>query len=199
MSNQPESTLNTEENADQQQQVSQEASNTAQSDATVQETVDVQALEQQIAQLQKEVAAEKERALRAMAETDNLRRRTVQDVEKAHKFALEKFASELLPVLDNLERALEHVDANDEALQTLVQGIDLTLKSFLAVTTKFGIEVIDPKGELLDPNKHQAVSMLEVADATPNTIVDVMQKGYELNGRILRPAMVIVAKVSVDA
>lgn len=143
---------------------------------------------------------EKDRAIRAVAEMENVRRRAAQDVEKAHKFALEKFSSELLPVIDNLERALELADKDNEALKPMLEGVDLTLRAMLSTVSKFGILAIDPQGQPFDPNKHQAISMIENAEAAPNTVIAVMQKGYELNGRIMRPAMVVVAKApSVDA
>ena len=128
------------------------------------------------------------------AEMENLRRRTALDVEKAHKFALEKFASELLPVLDNLERTLQVADKTNEAVKPLLEGVELTLKSMANSVAKFGVIAIDPQGQLFDPNLHQAMSMIENPDVAPNTVIAVMQKGYELNGRVIRPAMVMVSK-----
>ena len=125
---------------------------------------------------------------------ENLRRRTALDVEKAHKFALEKFASELLPVLDNLERTLQVADKTNEAVKPLLDGVELTLKSMANSVAKFGVIAIDPQGQLFDPNLHQAMSMIENPDVAPNTVIAVMQKGYELNGRVIRPAMVMVSK-----
>ena len=137
---------------------------------------------------------EKDRALRTVAEMENLRRRTAQDVEKAHKFALEKFATELLPVLDNLERTIQVADKQNEAVKPLLEGVELTLKSMANSVAKFGVIAIDPQGQSFDPNQHQAMSMVENADVAPNTVIAVMQKGYELNGRVIRPAMVMVSK-----
>ncbi len=125
---------------------------------------------------------------------ENLRRRTAQDVEKAHKFALEKFATELLPVLDNLERTIQVADKQNEAVKPLLEGVELTLKSMANSVAKFGVIAIDPQGQSFDPNQHQAMSMVENADVAPNTVIAVMQKGYELNGRVIRPAMVMVSK-----
>ena len=137
---------------------------------------------------------ERERAVRAVAEMENLRRRAAQDVEKAHKFALEKFAAELLPVLDNLERAIELADKESEALKPMIEGVELTLKSMQSSVAKFGLVALDPQNQPFDPNAHQAMSMIENAELAPNTVIAVMQKGYELNGRVIRPAMVMVSK-----
>ena len=151
-------------------------------------------LEQKLEQASSIAAEEKDRALRTVAEMENLRRRTALDVEKAHKFALEKFVTELLPVLDNLERTLQVADKNNEAVKPLLEGVELTLKSMANSVAKFGVIAIDPQGQLFDPNLHQAMSMIENPDVAPNTVIAVMQKGYELNGRVIRPAMVMVSK-----
>ena len=151
-------------------------------------------LEQKLEQATNPAVEEKDRALRTVAEMENLRRRTALDVEKAHKFALEKFASELLPVLDNLERTLQVADKTNEAVKPLLEGVELTLKSMANSVAKFGVIAIDPQGQLFDPNLHQAMSMIENPDVAPNTVIAVMQKGYELNGRVIRPAMVMVSK-----
>ncbi len=151
-------------------------------------------LEQKLEQASSIAAEEKDRALRTVAEMENLRRRTALDVEKAHKFALEKFVTELLPVLDNLERTLQVADKNNEAVKPLLEGVELTLKSMANSVAKFGVIAIDPQGQLFDPNQHQAMSVIENPDLAPNTVIAVMQKGYELNGRVIRPAMVMVSK-----
>lgn len=151
-------------------------------------------LQQKLEQAEVAVQEEKERALRIAAEMENLRRRAAQDVEKAHKFALEKFAGDLLPVIDSLERALELSDRDNEQLKPTLEGVELTLRSMLATVNKFGVSVIEPQGAPFDPNKHQAMSMIENPDVAPNTVIAVMQKGYELNGRVIRPAMVMVAR-----
>ena len=151
-------------------------------------------LEQKLEQASSIAAEEKDRALRTVAEMENLRRRTALDVEKAHKFALEKFVTELLPVLDNLERTLQGADKNNEAVKPLLEGVELDLKSMANSVAKFGVIAIDPQGQLFDPNQHQAMSMIENPDLAPNTVIAVMQKGYELNGRVIRPAMVMVSK-----
>jgi len=135
--------------------------------------------------------------LRANAELDNLRRRARQDVENAHKYALEKFAQELLPVKDSLEMGLAaasgEVDAA-EALKQLREGTELTLKMLSTAMEKAGIKEINPLGEAFNPEQHQAMSMQESEEHAPNTVIAVMQKGYQLNDRLIRPAMVVVSK-----
>ncbi|ADN77103.1 GrpE protein [Ferrimonas balearica DSM 9799] len=153
-------------------------------------------LEAELAKAHDTIAGQKDSVVRAAAEVENIRRRTAQDVEKAHKFALEKFANELLPVIDNLERALEVSNSDDEAIKPMLEGVELTLKSMLASVAKFGIEVVDPVGEAFNPEFHQAISMLPSEEFAANTVISVMQKGYALNGRLLRPAMVIVSRGS---
>ncbi|PSJ45900.1 nucleotide exchange factor GrpE [Zobellella taiwanensis] len=151
-------------------------------------------LEQKLADAESNAKSERENALRALAEMENIRRRAALDVEKAQKFALEKFVGELLPVIDSLERALEHTDKENDAFRAVCEGVELTLKSLLSAVEKFGVTQIDPQGEPFDPNKHQAMSMVESNEVAPNAVLAVMMKGYELNGRVLRPAMVMVAK-----
>lgn len=140
------------------------------------------------------VLEQKDSVMRAKAEMENARRRAEGEVEKARKFALERFAGELLPVADNLERAIQVADGNNEAVKPMLEGVDLTLKSFISCIEKFGIKVIDPQGQVFNPELHQAMSMQESAEFAPNTVMAVMQKGYELNGRLLRPAMVMVSR-----
>jgi molecular chaperone GrpE len=145
------------------------------------------------------LVSHREDVLRVQAEMQNLRRRTEQDVERAHKYGQEKFASELLVVIDNLERALQAVEnPEDERIKPLCDGVQLTLKSFIDCFRKFTIEQIDPLGEPFNPQLHQAVVMHEAPDAEPNTVISVMQKGYTLHGRVLRPAMVVVSKEPSD-
>ncbi|MEM1143242.1 MAG: nucleotide exchange factor GrpE [Pseudomonadota bacterium] len=148
----------------------------------------------ELEELKESLAAAEDRALRATADAQNAKRRAEMDVEKARKFALERFASELLPVVDNLERSREAALAAGDEAGAITEGVELTLKSFVDVLQKFGIAPIDPAGEPFDPQMHQAMSMVESPDSEPNTVLDVMQKGYQLNGRLVRPAMVIVSK-----
>lgn len=137
---------------------------------------------------------ERDSVLRAKAEMENVRRRSAQDVEKVHKFALERFTSELLPVIDNLERALDMSDKTNSELTSTIEGIELTLKSLLDVVYKFGINVVSDTHVPFNPEVHQAMTMLESDEYEPNQVIMVMQKGYTLNGRLIRPAMVAVSK-----
>ena len=154
----------------------------------------IEELEQALSDAQATVEEQKDSVIRAAAEVDNIRRRAAQDVEKAHKFALEKCSNELLPVIDNMERALVGADKADEATKPLFEGVELTLKSFLSAVEKFGVKQIDPMGEAFNPEQHQAIGMQPSAEFPANTVMLVMQKGYQLNERLLRPAMVMVSK-----
>ena len=150
---------------------------------------------QKLVQAEGVIAHQKDEVLRVQAEMQNLRRRTEQDIEKAHKFGQERLSNELLAVMDNLERALQvDMDREDESVKALLQGVELTLKSFVDCFRKFGIEQIDPLGEPFDPQLHQAMTMQENPNVEPDTVTAVMQKGYTLHGRVLRPAMVMVSK-----
>lgn len=157
--------------------------------------------QQRIAELEVALAAseakfieQKDSVIRAIADADNVRKRAEGEIDKARKFALERFAGELLPVADNLERALQVADPANEAIKGVVEGIELTLKSFINTIEKFGLKVIDPQGQPFNPEQHQAMGMQENAELPPNTVMAVMQKGYEINGRLLRPAMVLVTR-----
>ncbi|MDC5803766.1 nucleotide exchange factor GrpE [Vibrio europaeus] len=132
--------------------------------------------------------------LRAKAEVENMRRRTETEIDKARKYALNKFAEELLPVIDNLERAIQAADTENEVIKPLLEGVELTHKTFVDTVSKFGLKEINPEGEVFNPEMHQAMSIQESPDHEANTVMFVMQKGYELNGRVIRPAMVMVAK-----
>jgi molecular chaperone GrpE len=146
--------------------------------------------EERIAELEAQLAEQQAQVLYVKAEGENIRRRAAEDIDKARKFALEKFSSELLAVKDSLDAALAVENAT---LESFKNGVDLTAKQLLNVFEKFNILQIDPVGEKFDPNKHQAIGMVE-ADQEPNTVVSVLQKGYSLNERVLRPALVMVAK-----
>jgi len=147
-----------------------------------------------LAAANQEIADLKEQMLRTQAEMQNVRRRAEADVEKAHKFGVEKFANEMVTVVDNLERALAAADAADDATKAILEGVEMTLNGLVASLEKFKVEVVDPMGQTFNPELHQAMSMVESADAEPNTVIAVMQKGYTLHGRLLRPAMVMVSK-----
>ena len=153
-------------------------------------------LELALAAAQSTVVDQKDSVIRAKAEVDNIRRRAAQDVEKARKFALEKFAGEMLVSVDNLERALQNIDKDDESNKGVIEGVELTLQGLISSLEKFGVKAVDPQDQPFNPELHQAMSMQEVPDVAPNTVIAVMQKGYELNGRLIRPAMVMVSKAA---
>jgi molecular chaperone GrpE len=153
-------------------------------------------LELSLSVAQATVADQKDSVIRAKAEVDNVRRRSAQDVEKARKFALEKFAAEMLTVVDNLERGLATIDAEAEEQKATFEGVNLTLQGLLSGLEKFGVKAINPQDQPFNPELHQAMSMQEVEGVEPNTVIAVMQKGYELNGRLIRPAMVMVSKAA---
>jgi molecular chaperone GrpE len=144
-------------------------------------------------ELQQKLSTLGEQLLREQAEMQNVRRRAQRDVESAHKFALEKFATELLSVVDNLERAIGAINAEDESQKAVAEGLELTLKTFIDVLTKYSVVPVDPEGQPFDADLHQAVSMVPNAEVEPNTVINVFQKGYTLNGRLIRPAMVVVS------
>lgn len=158
------------------------------------EQASVEALTEALATAQAEVLEYKDRVLRISAEMENVRRRAAIDLENAHKFGLEKIASELLPVKDSLELGLAASSAENVEIAKVVEGIDLTLKMMSGMMGKFGIKEVNPLNEKFNPDHHQAMSMLESAEAAPNTVINVFQKGYLLNERLLRPAMVVVSK-----
>ena len=134
--------------------------------------------------------------VRSQAEIENLRRRQGRELENAHKFALERFVNELLPVRDSLELGLGAASEEGAVADKLREGMELTLKLLTDVMTKFGVEQVDPVGETFNPERHQAMTMQPRSDVPPNTVVSVVQKGYVLNGRLVRPAMVIVSSAA---
>lgn len=148
--------------------------------------------------LEAELHEAREQTLRVQAEMQNLRRRVDRDIENAHKYALENFVGELLPVVDNLERGLATVDsaadAENEAQKAIREGMELTLKSFLDVLARNKIEPLDPTGQAFDPQFHQAMTTVPHPEIAANTVIEVFQKGYLLNGRLVRPAMVVVSR-----
>ena len=149
--------------------------------------------ENQVEELQQKLSTLGEQLLREQAEMQNVRRRAKLDIESAHKYALEKFAGELLSVVDNLERAIDAIDADDEAQKSVAEGLELTLKTFIEVLAKYNVEAVEPEGQPFDADLHQAVSTVPNNDVEPNTVINVFQKGYTLNGRLIRPAMVVVS------
>ena len=145
--------------------------------------------------LEEQLAGAHDQALRVAADLQNVRRRAEQDVEKAHKFALEKFAGDLLPIIDSLERGLELSNPDDESIRPMREGIELTLKMFQDTLKRYQLEAVDPQGgDPFNAEHHQAMAMQESHDHEPNRVLKVFQKGYQLNGRLLRPAMVVVSK-----
>lgn len=152
----------------------------------------VQALEEQL-------ASARDQALRVAADLQNVRRRADQDVEKAHKFALERFASDLLPVIDSLERGIELSNPDNEAVKPVREGLELTLKLFQDTFKRYHLEALDPHGAPFSAEHHQAMAVQESAHVEPNSVLKVFQKGYLLSGRLLRPAMVVVSKAPAEA
>lgn len=151
---------------------------------------ETEALEEKVKEFQEQV-------LRSQAEMQNVRRRAEIDVEKAHKFALEKFVKELLPVADSLEKAVESTEGHEnagEVVANIREGVEMTLTLFMNSLQKFNVKQLNPVGEPFDPQQHEAMSMVPAPDAEPNTVVAVVQKGYTLNDRLVRPAMVVIAK-----
>jgi molecular chaperone GrpE len=194
MSNQQEKT-----SFDPEQNLNNEAENAkaneAQTDAAEthveDDTVDA-VLDDKLVEALEEVEKFREAALRAQADAQNVRRRAELDVEKAHKFGVEKFAKEVVTVADNLERALNSTE-KAEGEDLMREGVELTLKGLLEAMARFEVKPVDPQGEPFNPELHQAMTMVPNPNLEPNTVMDVIQKGYTLHGRLLRPAMVIVS------
>lgn len=186
-----------QETAEQAAQYAEQQAEAPETDANPADSQDeesVESLKSQVATLNEAMEAAKEQVLRFQAEAQNARRRAEQDIEKAHKFGQEKLVVDLLPVVDNLERALENLDLDNPDFKAVIEGIQLTHKSFVDVLVKNKVEPVNPKGEPFDPELHQAMSMLANPDVEPNTVLEVFQKGYTLHGRLVRPAMVVVSK-----
>ena len=152
---------------------------------------DIEAL---LAESRTEAEKHKDMALRIQADMENLRRRTRLDVENAHKYALNKFVEALIPAMDSMEMGMDAAQKEEATIESIREGIDMTFKQLLDVLGEFNVERIDPKGEKFDPNFHEAMTMIPSPDHESNTVVDVIQKGYSLNERLIRPARVIVAQ-----
>ncbi len=148
----------------------------------------------QVEELEQILAEAKDQALRAAAEAQNVRRRAEQEAEKARKFALERFVKELLPVVDSLEKALDAM--GEDASDAHREGVAMTLKMQQDVLAKFGVETVEPAGEPFDPQFHEAMAMVPNPELEPNSVMEVIQKGYLLNGRLVRPAMVVVSQAA---
>jgi molecular chaperone GrpE len=152
---------------------------------------------ERLAAAEAEVQALKDQVLRAQAEMENVRRRAQRDVENAHKFALERFTAELLPVADSLEKAVDVIRQSEGAdPASIAEGVELSLRMFIGVLNRFGVEQVDPLGAPFDPQRHEAMALVPNRDAEPNSVMDVMQKGYVLNGRLVRAAKVVVTKAA---
>lgn len=166
----------------------------AEAGAAQMESLPAPELEAELQAAREEAAAHLDELLRARAEMENLRKRAERDVENAHKYGLERFMGELLAIKDSIELGLNAADDTEVDAEKLREGLELTLKLFDTATGKFGLREVNPVGEKFDPEYHQAMSTQEVAGKAPDTVVTVVQKGYLLNDRLLRPAMVIVAR-----
>jgi molecular chaperone GrpE len=151
-------------------------------------------IDSQVEALKAELAFAQEQVLRSAAEAQNIRRRAEQDVEKAHKFGLERFVNDVLPAVDNLERAIQAASVEEADVASLIEGVELTLKSLVDGLRRHKVEAVDPEGQPFDPQLHQAMSIIEQPEVEPNTVINVFQKGYTLHGRLVRPAMVVVSK-----
>jgi molecular chaperone GrpE len=158
------------------------------------EEISVEALQKQLEEAQQQAAANLDKAIRTMAEMDNLKKRVQKDLEDERKYGLAKFAKELLSVLDSLELGIQAATGDTPEIIKLREGSELTIKQFEAVFNKFNIETVDPTGQPFNPELHQAMVMQPSSTVEPNHVITVFQKGYVLNGRLLRPAMVVVAK-----
>jgi len=151
-------------------------------------------LEEQLLQAQATIKEYWDQVVRMRAEVENNRKRAERDVENAHKYALKNFVDSLLPVIDSMEMGQMAANAENATLESIREGSELTMTMFAQVLERSGLQQINPLGEKFDPEKHQAISMVEVPDATPNSVIEVMQKGFSLNDRLIRPAMVVVTK-----
>ena len=160
---------------------------------------DADAMSSELAALQKKADEHYDQLVRAHAEIENLKRRHTQELEKAHKYALDKFVGELLTIWDSLELGLQAAQNDEADVASLREGTELTVKMFGDVMEKFNVERINPEGESFNPEFHQAMSMVPNAEMAPNTVMAVMQKGVSLNGRLIRPAMVVVSQAMPEA
>ena len=160
----------------------------------VAEEISIEALQQQLEEAQQQAAANLDKAIRTMAEMDNLKKRVQKDLDDERKYGLAKFAKELLSVLDSLELGIQAATGDSPEVIKLREGSELTIKQFESVFAKFNIETVDPTGQPFNPELHQAMVMQPSSTVAPNHVITVFQKGYVMNGRLLRPAMVVVAK-----
>ncbi len=155
---------------------------------------DIVALQLALEQAQIQAAANLDKAIRTQAEMENLKKRVQKDLDDERKYGLSKFAKEMLSVIDSLELGLQAVSGDSPEVLKFKEGSELTIKQFETVFAKFNIEILDPTGQPFNPELHQAMAMQPSADLAPGTVITVFQKGYTIHGRLLRPAMVVVAK-----
>lgn len=158
--------------------------------------LDIEALQDELTTARAKAEEHWDKALRATSELENVRRRSARDLENAHKYGIEKLLNQILPVVDSLEQALQAKQQGEADPDALSQGVELTLKMLLDALGKFAVTPIDPQGEAFDPHQHEAMSMQDAPDAEPGTVLMVIQKGFLLHDRVLRPARVIVAKAA---
>ena len=185
--------------ADDEHSIATEADEQAHLEDVVPEAADAkdetgETIEQQLAKAQATIKDYWEQMMRLRAEIENNRKRAERDVENAHKYALKNFVENLLPVIDSMEMGQTAATADNATLESILEGSALTVDMFVQVLQRNGLEQVDPLGEKFDPERHQAISMIDVEDAKSNTVVEVMQKGFLLNDRLIRPAMVVVAR-----
>ena len=167
-----------------------------QEEGTVAPEAEENSLEKQLEDAKAQAADNLEQLMRARAEMENIRRRSEKELTNARKYALEKFAQELLPVIDSMEMGLAAAQDENADVAKLREGTEMTLKMFETAVEKFGIKSVHPHGEAFNPEHHQAMTMVDSQEHEPNTIIDVMQKGYLLNERLVRPAMVVVSSAN---
>ncbi len=178
------------------QDLPEQEQDSTQNEAQAENTADddIETLKKKLAEAEKKAEENWDKAVRAVAEMENMKKRIQRDLENAHKYSLEKIAKELLTVIDSLELGILAANSDHPEVQKHKEGSELTKKQLEAVFSKFNIEAIDPMGQPFDPEKHQAMSMQPTSEVEPNTVINVFQKGYTLNDRLIRPAMVVVSK-----
>ena len=194
---QPEDKLETEQ--EQEQELATEAEEKAHLEDVVPEAVETpgdadDSTEDELLKAQATIKEYWDQIMRMRAEVDNNRKRAERDVENAHKYALKGFVENLLPVIDSMEMGQAAAISDNATLDSIREGSDLTMNMFVQVLERSGLQAINPLGEKFDPERHQAISMVEIKDAESNSVIEVMQKGFVLNDRLIRPAMVVVAK-----
>jgi molecular chaperone GrpE len=196
---QPKDKLETEQEQEQEQELATEADEQAHLEDVVPEAVETpddanDSTEDQLLKAQATIKEYWDQVLRMRAEIENNRKRAERNVENAHKYALKGFVENLLPVIDSMEMGQAAAQSDNATLDSIREGSDLTMNMFVQVLERSGLQAINPLGEKFDPERHQAISMVEIKDAESNSVIEVMQKGFLLNDRLIRPAMVVVAK-----